>query len=50
MGLKAPDYWVCPLCFACHSGLHNGDRSIIERQWEMIGKTFGLAVDDGIVK
>ena len=48
-GQKAPDYATMPLCNSCHREMH-GNPEIQGEQWEMIVRTLGKAIDEGILK
>ena len=50
MGTKAPDWATLPSCAVCHSRIHQGSWSImVNVQWEHITRTFGKAIDDGVL-
>ncbi len=40
--LKAPDQWVMPLCPACHTRFHSGDKAMMKQQFEWVSKTLAL--------
>ncbi len=44
MGLKASDCWVIPLCYMCHSDLHDREGNEIEflQSWGVDGKALSL--------
>jgi hypothetical protein len=46
---KAPDWAIVPLCHECHMKMH-GDSSLWPEQWEMICRTIGKAVSEGVLK
>ena len=48
MGMKAPDWATMAVCKRCHDAIHeNPDRW--DQQWEMIVRTLGSAIDEGIL-
>ena len=49
MGMKASDSMTCPLCVTCHAKIHSRS-SYLCYQWEMITRTLGRAIDQGILK
>jgi len=48
VGLKAPDWATVPMCRLCHSAFHK-DSSLWPDQWEMIVRTLGKAISEGIL-
>lgn len=46
--LKAPDQFAMPLCRSCHMEMHRNP-SLWDQQWEMIARTLGLAIQEGIL-
>ena len=48
-GLKAPDWAVSPLCHSCHDEMHHTPALWME-QWEMIARTLGKAIEEGVFK
>ena len=51
MGTKAPDWASMPLCAYCHNMMHRGvDQALLEGQWELIVRTLGRAIDEGVLK
>ena len=49
VGQKAPDWATMPLCRRCHDDMHR-DSSGWEYQWEMIVRTVGNAISEGVLK
>lgn len=54
MGTKAPDWATMPLCKSdftnvCHDEMNQSSKHWDE-QWEMIARTLGKAIDEGILK
>jgi len=49
-GLKAHDWLTMPLCYTCHTNVHNGDRNVIEHQRVMIWKTQREAFNQGVLE
>ena len=49
MGTKASDWMTMPLCFNCHSKLHNGDTNIKGYQFTMLYKMLDKAFNSGIL-
>ena len=49
MGMKTNDWLVMPLCYTCHSKLHNGDKSIQSCQPLFIFDTLDKAFKCGII-
>ena len=45
--LKAPDWAVSPLCHPCHDSMHHRPSS---EQWEIIARTLGKAIQEGVLK
>ena len=51
MGTKAGDQFTIPVCAKCHSDIHQGTwTTMVDLQWELICRTLGKAIDDGILK
>jgi hypothetical protein len=48
-GRKAPDWATMPLCVECHAEMHR-DNMFHSRQWELMARTLGKAISDGILK
>ena len=48
-GTKAPDWAVMPICRKHHDELHR-DPNLWPDQWEMIVRTIGTAIDEGVLK
>ena len=49
MGRKASDWMTMPLCFNCHSKLHNGDTNIKGYQFTMLYKELDRAFNSDIL-
>ena len=49
MGMKTNDWLAMPLCYTCHSKLHNGDKYILIRQPFYIFDTLDKAFKCGII-
>jgi hypothetical protein len=48
VGLKAPDWATMPLCAKHHNELH-ATPELWPEQWEMVVRTLGKAIDDGVL-
>jgi len=44
-GLKAPDHWAMPLCFKCHTELHQGNKAMVNNQFEWVCRTLARFFD-----
>ena len=49
MGMKTNDWLAMPLCYTCHSKLHNGDKAILSCQPLFIFDTLDKAFKHGII-
>ena len=49
MGMKTNDWLAMPLCYTCHSKLHNGDKLILSCQPLFIFDTLDKAFKHGII-
>ena len=49
MGMKTNDWLAMPLCYTCHSKLHNGEKRILIRQPFYIFDTLDKAFKHGII-
>ena len=49
IGMKTNDWLAMPLCYTCHSKLHNGDKHILIRQPFYIFDTLDKAFKHGII-
>jgi hypothetical protein len=45
---KAPDWTCVPLCHKHHMEMH-GNSELWQEQWEMIARTLGVAITDGVL-
>ena len=56
VGSKAGSQYSMPLCYHCHGIVHGKlgtpeqHKMFIERQWEWIAKTLGMAIEEGVLK
>jgi hypothetical protein len=48
IGMKAPDWATMPLCAKHHNELH-ATPELWPEQWEMVVRTLGKAIDDGVL-
>ena len=50
-GIKASDWLTMPLCYKCHTKMHNGDRDLLDFQvFPMILSTLDKAFREGVIK
>lgn len=49
LGVKAPDWAAMPLCHFHHDEMH-ASPELWPDQWEIIARTLGRAIDEGVFK
>ena len=50
-GIKASDWLTMPLCYGCHTKVHNGDRGVLDFQvYPLILSTLDKAFREGILE
>tara|TARA_Y100000310_G_scaffold151427_1_gene151020 strand:- start:415 stop:741 length:327 start_codon:yes stop_codon:yes gene_type:complete len=48
-GVKASDIFAMPLCFECHTRVHNGDVDVLDWQHLFIMQTLDKATQQGVI-